>query len=80
MMSAQHRAERRGGGGDKIDDERFARLKELLKDAEACIRLSTWEESYLSDFRDRVLQYGADIKISDAQERIFQRIEGKVYQ
>jgi hypothetical protein len=42
--------------------------------------LSAWEEEYLSDFRDRVQQYGADIKISDAQERIFQRIEGKVYQ
>lgn len=80
MMSAQQRAERRGGGGDRIDDERFARLKELLKDAEACIRLSQWEEEFCQDFRDRVQQYGADIKISDAQERIFQRIEGKVYQ
>lgn len=63
-----------------IDETRLAQLRELLKDAESCARLSQWEEEFLDDFRTRVLQYGADVRISEAQERVLQRIEGKVYQ
>lgn len=54
-------------------------LKELLKDAESCARLSQWEEEFLDDFRHRVLIYGNRLNISDAQWRVIRRIEEKVY-
>ncbi len=63
----------------ELDAEAFASLKELLKDAESCARLSVWEEGFLSDLRDRALLYKANIRLSDSQLEVIRRIEGKVY-
>lgn len=62
-----------------IDEQRLKRLKELLADAEACARLTQWEEEFLDGFRARVATYGPDTRISDAQEGVLSRIEAKVY-
>jgi hypothetical protein len=64
---------------DELDDKALAGLRELLSDAESCARLSQWEEEFLSDMRDRVVLYGADTRVSDAQWKVLHRIEGKVY-
>lgn len=57
----------------------FADLKELLKDAESCARLSDWEEEFLSSMRDRVLLNESNTRVSDAQSSVLKRIEAKVY-
>ena len=62
-----------------IDETRLKRLKELLKDAESCARLTQWEEEFLDGFRTRVASYGEGLRISDAQEMTLQKIEAKVY-
>ncbi len=64
---------------DDLDPKAYANLQELLKDAEACTRLSQWEEEFLSEMRDRVLLYKERTRISDAQWSALHRIEGKVY-
>jgi hypothetical protein len=64
---------------DELDEKAYAGLQELLKDAESCTRLSQWEEEFLSDMRGRVLVHKERTHISDAQWRVLQRIEEKVY-
>jgi hypothetical protein len=54
-------------------------LKELLKDAEACARLSQWEEEFLDSMREKALLYGDTVRISDKQQEVLNRIEQKVY-
>lgn len=54
-------------------------LKELLKDAEACARLSQWEEEFLDSMRAKVLVFGDTVRISDKQQEVLNRIEQKVY-
>lgn len=63
----------------ELDAEAFAALKELLKDAESCARMTVWEEGFLDDLRSRVLLYKANIRLSDSQREVIRRIEGKVY-
>ena len=63
----------------ELDAEAFAGLKELLHDAEACARLSQWEEEFLDDLRSRVLLYKENIRLSDRQWEVIRRIAGKVY-
>ncbi len=54
-------------------------LVEILKAAEACSRLSQWEEEFCDDMRGRVLTRGAALSVSDKQWQVIRRIEGKVY-
>ena len=54
-------------------------LKELLKDAESCARLSQWDEEFLDSMRKKFLVYGYDVRISDKQNEILNRIEVKNY-
>ena len=37
---------------DRIGPERHAELMELLRDADACSRLSAWEEDFLSSIHE----------------------------
>lgn len=62
-----------------VDSLRLKRLKELLSDAEACPRLTQWEEEFLDDMRARVTAYGPRLNLSDGQERVLSRVESKVY-
>lgn len=62
-----------------LSDKQYAGLVELLKDAETCIRLTNWEEEFLSDMRDRVSVHQQSTAVSDKQWEVLQRIEGKVY-
>ena len=62
-----------------LTDKQYADLKELLKDAESCARLSQFEEEFVDGLRERVLIYGDRTRVSDAQWTVIRRIEGKVY-
>ena len=62
-----------------IDKERLKQLEELLSDAEACARLTDWEEEFLDSMREKVLTYGIRLNLSDKQEDVLERIESKVY-
>ena len=62
-----------------IDEERLVRLKELLSDAEACARLTQWENDFCDSMREKVLTYGLRLNLSDKQEDVLSRIENKVY-
>jgi hypothetical protein len=54
-------------------------IREILKDAESCARLSQWEEEFCDDMRTRLLTYGDKITVSDKQEAVLLRIETKLY-
>lgn len=55
-------------------------LDELLRDAAACTRLTDWEESFLSDVRERRLMFANGLLLSDKQKEILARIrDQKVY-
>ena len=69
----------RSGGRVAIDEEYLKWLRELLRDAESCHRLTQWEEDFLEDSRSRVEQYGLATNLSDRQEEVLRRIEEKVY-
>jgi hypothetical protein len=62
-----------------LSEKQLTDLRELLKDAEACARLTQWETEFVDDLRGRVLVYAADTRISDAQWTVIRRIEGKIY-
>ena len=62
-----------------VDAERLKQLKELLSDAEACARLTDWEEDFLDSTREKVLTYGLRLNLSDKQEDVLSRTETKVY-
>lgn len=60
--------------------ETYKWLQEVLFDAERCSRLTPWESSFLNDIRERVRVSGRDLKLSDRQLTVIQRIEKeKVY-
>jgi hypothetical protein len=54
-------------------------LRELMKDAEACARLSTFEEDFCDNLRGRLLMYGDTVKLTEKQTAIARAIEAKVY-
>jgi hypothetical protein len=62
-----------------LTDKELSDLRELLKDAESCARLSQFEEEFADDMRSRVLVHAGDTRISDAQWSVIRRIEQKVY-
>ena len=64
---------------EPMDADDFKALQDLLKDAEACGRLSNWDEAFLADLRDRVLRYGDRVRLSGKQNEVLKRIEEKVY-
>lgn len=70
---------RRRNVADAMDADDFKALKELLSDAEACGRLSQWEENFLDDMRERVLTYGDRVFLSERQREALTCIEQKVY-
>lgn len=49
-------------------------IKELLRDAENCTRLTAWEEDFLGSIADRNLGC-----LSDKQTDVLERIRSKVY-
>ena len=57
----------------------FARIKEILSDAESCARLTEWEESFCDSMRTKALSFGDRMKLSDKQDAALLRIEEKVY-
>jgi hypothetical protein len=62
-----------------MDEDEFAELQELLKDAESCPRLSQWEDEFCDSLRERVLIYKENTTISDKQQAVINRIKAKVY-
>ena len=49
----------------------------LNKVDEGWARLSTWEENFLEDMRERLDKYGDNIRISEKQEDVLERISDK---
>ncbi len=64
---------------DIIGPERHAELMELLRDADVCSRLSSWEEDFLASIHEKLDTYGDRAILSDRQEDVLERIEKKVY-
>lgn len=54
-------------------------LRELLGDAAACPRLSSWEETFVEDMQRRLDASQSSISVSDKQMNVLTRIEEKVY-
>lgn len=52
---------------------------ELLHDAESSTRLNDWENNFLDELRDRVVQYGDRTIISSRQWAVIMRIDAKLY-
>ncbi len=65
--------------GEPLGDAGLTRLTELLADAEACPRLTSWETDFLADLRHRVRKYGTDTAMSSKASMIVKRIKEKVY-
>lgn len=40
--------------------------------------LSDWENAFVSDFVERLEQYGTSLRVSDKQQAIFDRIDEKL--
>ncbi len=57
----------------------YNRLREILKDAESCIRLSSYEEEFVASLRERMQHYGKIMRVSPKQWDVIDRIESKVY-
>lgn len=62
-----------------ITEDHFAELDALLK---KCLEhdnlLSDWENDFISQFVDKLEEYGESLRISDKQQQIFSRIEEKL--
>ncbi len=56
-----------------------AEVRELMKDAESCARLTQWEEEFCDTIRGNLLTRGEDLWLSDNQINVLRRIEEKVY-
>ncbi len=54
-------------------------VRELMKDAESCARLTQWEEEFCDSIRGKLLTRGEDLWLSDNQVNVLRRIEEKVY-
>jgi hypothetical protein len=63
----------------ELSDRELAELRELLKDAESCARLSQWETEFCASMQGRLLVYKTETRLSDAQRNALHRIERKVY-
>lgn len=62
-----------------ITDDHFNELDKTVKAAiENPELLSDWENDFCSDFADKLGKYGADIRISDKQHAVFERIKDKL--
>lgn len=55
-------------------------LREVLKDARTCERLTRWEKGFVTSLHNRTVQYDSDMLMSDPQWETFHEIESKVYQ
>lgn len=62
-----------------MDDKQYKWLCELLRDADACNRLSRWEQDFIDSITQREAQYGSKLLLSDAQIRVLKNIEKTVY-
>lgn len=62
-----------------ITEEHKAQLDALLK---ACLdnddKLTQWENDYVSDFTNRLSQWGEKLNVSEKQVAIFERLEKKL--
>jgi hypothetical protein len=62
-----------------MSDLNYLQLKEMLKDADDCPRLSKKERDFLTDIRGKVVSMGARCGITDKQQAWLKVIERKVY-
>lgn len=62
-----------------ITEEHYAELDALLK---RCLeedgKLSDWENDFVSQFVDKLEEYGTDLRLSDKQNEVLKRIERKL--
>lgn len=71
---------RQGSIPGQMSHKDLLELDELLRDAEACARLTDWEESFLGDVRERRLMFANGLRLTDKQREILARIrDQKVY-
>lgn len=54
-------------------------LKELLRDAESCHRLTDWERDFCASMWGKLEQYEDDIYFTPRQRETLGRLEQKVY-
>lgn len=53
-------------------------LVELLKDAEFCAHLTSWEEEFLDDLRGRLILWKGEMSLSEKQMAVLKRIAAKL--
>ena len=68
-----------GGAVVSIGPDTRKWLDELLADAADSARLTGWEGSFIGDVRDRLIEWGNALSISERQMEVLKRIEEKIY-
>ena len=62
-----------------ITEDHLREIDALLK---ACLEhddlLTEWENDYVSDFTNRLSQYGEKLNVSEKQQNVFDRLERKL--
>jgi len=63
---------------DVLSDAEFARVREIVSEAEHSNVLTDWEASFIDDVGDRLLDYGNKTRISERMWEIIDRIGEKL--
>jgi len=62
-----------------VTEEHFKQIDEITAKGLDCVDLlSEWEHGFLSEWADKLATYQLNIRISDKQQSIFDRIESKL--
>lgn len=62
-----------------ITEEHYQQLDKLLKAAvENENELSEWEQGFVSEWCDKIETYSTRVRITDKQQAVLDRIEGKL--
>jgi len=62
-----------------ITDEHFKQIDTIVAKGLDCTDLlNEWEHGFVSEWADKLETYGTSVRISDKQQVIFDRIEGKL--
>ena len=59
--------------------KQLAWVQEVLKDADACPRLTPWERSFVGSIREGVTRLGILAQFSEKQMAVLRKIEEKIY-
>jgi hypothetical protein len=64
---------------DVLNTREVGRLNDIIDEADGSFALNQWEEEFLDDIRERLVQYGEKTRISEKMWEIIDRIEGKLF-